>query len=357
MLDLAAGGRRLVCDWAGGLARSGDDGGTRPRFSGDQPRQAAEDEVEDRLIGRAGRQMDLDLGFHLDDAGGDLDEAQPQRVELRDPPGRGPGHQGAQAPQQPIGAGVQEQPELVGGGLGTRGAVGGEVGFPSLNVIFRLAAPAVEVLVEGTAAAVAEGGDDEAGIGAVAAGLDAGDDAADPAPGVCGVEELLEAADLASARINPEPGQGARLHSADVTLPCAGPGEAEHVVDPVRLTPVEYFRASVVAVGADQDLHIRPVGADRPQQATEKGADLDALRPLRRAKDGGDETAVLVEDDDRLEAVLVVMGVEQAQLLAAVDRMEGVVNVEGDPPRHLAKRPAIEIDQSTAEAQQRAYIR
>jgi len=37
--------------------------------------------------------------------------------------------------------------------------------------------------------------------------------------------------------------------------------------------------------------------------------------------------------------------------------IEGVVNVEGDPPRHLAKRPAIEIDQSTAEAQQRAYIR
>src|SRR5512147_1963859 len=89
MLDLAAGGRRLVCDWAGGLARSGDDGGTRPRFSGDQPRQAAEDEVEDRLIGRAGRQMDLDLGFHLDDAGGDLDQPQPQRVELGDPPGRG----------------------------------------------------------------------------------------------------------------------------------------------------------------------------------------------------------------------------------------------------------------------------
>ena len=104
--------------------------GTRPRLSGDQ---AAEDEVEDRLIGRAGRQMDLDLGFHLDDAGGDLDQPQPQRVELGDPPGRGPGHQCAQAPQQPIGAGVQEQPELVGSGLGARGAVGGKVGFPGLD--------------------------------------------------------------------------------------------------------------------------------------------------------------------------------------------------------------------------------
>ena len=51
------------------------------------------------------------------------------------------------------------------------------------------------------------------------------------------------------------------------------------------------------------------------------------------------------------------MGVEQSQLLAAVDSIEGVVNVEDDPPRHLAKRPAIEIDESAAEAQQRAYIR
>jgi hypothetical protein len=46
-------------------------------LSGDQARQAAEDEVPDRLIGRAAWQMDLDLGFHLDDASGGLDQAQP----------------------------------------------------------------------------------------------------------------------------------------------------------------------------------------------------------------------------------------------------------------------------------------
>src|SRR5512132_514442 len=73
--------------------------------------------------------------------------------------------------------------------------------FPGLDVVFRLAASAVEVLVEGTAAAVAEVGDDEAGIGAVAAGLDAGDDAADPAPVVGDVEEFLEAAHLPSPGI------------------------------------------------------------------------------------------------------------------------------------------------------------
>src|SRR5512132_902731 len=135
-------------------------------------------------------------------------------------------HQHPQAPQQPVGAGVDKQPELGGGGLGARGAAGGEVGFPGLDVVFRLAAPAVEVLVEGTAAAVAEVGDDEADIGALAAGLDAGDDAADSPPTAGGVMELLEATHLAHAPIGCEAGGGARLQAADMALQRAGRGEA-----------------------------------------------------------------------------------------------------------------------------------
>src|SRR5512132_2339232 len=119
---------------------------------------------------------------------------------------------------------MQEQPELVGGGLGTRGAVGGEMGLPGLDMVLRLPTPTVELLVEGTSTAVAKVGDDEAAIGAVAAGLDAGDDPANPAPAAGGVEEFLEAADLAVARVGPEACCGARLQTADVTLPCAGRG-------------------------------------------------------------------------------------------------------------------------------------
>src|SRR6266498_1542000 len=40
--------------------------------------------------------------------------------------------------------------------------------FPGLDVVFRLAAPAIELLVQRSATAMAEVGDDEAGIGAVA---------------------------------------------------------------------------------------------------------------------------------------------------------------------------------------------
>jgi hypothetical protein len=58
-------------------------------------------------------------------------------------------------------------------------------------MVFRLAAAAIEVLVQRSAAAVVEVGDDEAGIGAVAAGLNAGNDATDPAPGFGGIVEML----------------------------------------------------------------------------------------------------------------------------------------------------------------------
>ena len=128
-----------------------------PRFSGDQARQAAEDDAKDRLIGGARRQVDLDLLFQLDDAGGDLDEAQPQSVELHDAPGRGFGHQPAHRPEEPVGTGVKEEAELVGRGLMTGGAVGGEMVLPGLDVVLRLAARTVEPLVERLGAAALRG--------------------------------------------------------------------------------------------------------------------------------------------------------------------------------------------------------
>lgn len=50
------------------------------------------------------------------------------------------------------------------------------------------------------------------------------------------------------------------------------------------------------------------------------------------------------------------MSIEQPQLLAAMDRIEGVVDVEGDPPRHLAERRAVEIDQRPGQADERSLL-
>src|SRR6516164_9983024 len=114
-----------------------------PRFSGDQARQAVEDDAKDRLIGGTRRQVDRDLLFQFDDAGGDLDKAQPQSVELYDAPGRAFGHQPAPRPEEPVGTGVKEEAELVGRGLMAGGAVGGEMVLPRLDVVLRLTARAV----------------------------------------------------------------------------------------------------------------------------------------------------------------------------------------------------------------------
>jgi len=107
------------------------------RFSGDQARQAVEDDAKDRLIGRARRQVDLDLLFQFDDAGGDFDEAQPQSVELHDAPGRAFGHQSVHRPEEPVGTGVKKEAELLGGGLMAGGAVGSEMVLPRLDVVLR----------------------------------------------------------------------------------------------------------------------------------------------------------------------------------------------------------------------------
>ena len=86
--------------------------------------------------------------------------------------------------------------------------------------------------------------------------------------------------------------------------------------------PIENLRTAIVAVGPQQDLGVRPVSADRAQQAPQEGLDLLAARPLGGTKHGGDEAAFAVEHDDRLKSVFVVVGVEQPQLLTTVDRID-----------------------------------
>jgi hypothetical protein len=53
------------------------------------------------------------------------------------------------------------------------------------------------------------------------------------------------------------------------------------------------------------------------------------LRPFGGTQDRRDRSAAGVEDHDRLETVLVVVGVEQLELLGAVGGIEGVVQIEG----------------------------
>src|ERR1700749_922775 len=203
-----------------------------------------------------------------------------------------------------------------------RSAVGSEMVLPRLDVVLGLTARAVEPLVEVLGAAAFQAGDDKPGIGALEPGLDAGDDALDPAPALRGIMELPEAPHLAALGRRLEARGGALLQRCDMTAECGVGGQAEDPIHPVLPAPVEHFRGRIMTVGAQQDLDLWPMAAQGADQAAHKAADLHPARPLAGPQQRGDKAALCVEHNDRLEAVIVVIGVEQAQLLAAMHAIE-----------------------------------
>src|ERR1039458_3927252 len=228
--------------------------------------------------------------------------------------------------------------------------------LPGLDVIFGLAAPAVDILIEHARIAGVEISDDEACVGPVRAGLDTGYDPLDAAPACGPVEELLEAARLAFLWRGLEARLRAGLEIPDMPTQCGGRRDAQDVIETVGPTPVENLGTAIMTVGAQQDLGLRPVGADCAQQAAQEAADLLASGPFGGTKNGGDEAALAIEHDDRLKAVFVVMRIEQPQLLPAMDRVERVVDVERDPFGNPLEGFAIKIDHGAAHAQQGTSI-
>src|SRR6266581_6396355 len=114
-------------------------------------------------------------------------------------------HQATQPPQQPVAAGVEKEAELVGLGFVTGGPISREVSLPRLDVVFGLAACAVQRLVKALGATAGKIGHDEPGVASLRTSLDTGDNALDPAPALGGVVELLETPLLAAGRERPRP--------------------------------------------------------------------------------------------------------------------------------------------------------
>jgi hypothetical protein len=159
--------------------------------------------------------------------------------------------------------------------------------LPRFDVIFGLAAPAGDILVEDTGVAEFQVGDDEARVLAFRAGFDARDDSLDAALARGAVEEFLESA-LVLLRRGLEARLRAGLEALDMPAQCCGWRDAKDVIETVGPTPVENFGTAIMAVGARQDFRFRPIGPDRPQQAAQEDADLLATRPF-----GGRSTVVM----------------------------------------------------------------
>jgi hypothetical protein len=194
-------------------------------------------------------------------------------------------------------------------------------------------------------------------VGGMATPVDADSQSALNMDTIAALHKLIASQELAVPGRGLEPRLRAGFESLDMATQGRGRRDAEDVIEAVDPTPVEDFGAAIMAVGAQQDLGVGPMGSDRAQQPAQEGLDLLAARPFGGTKHGGDEAALAVEHHDGLKAVFVLMRVEQPQLLAAMDRVERVVDVERDPFGTLGERLAIEIDHRAAHSQQRANVR
>jgi len=71
--------------------------------------------------------------------------------------------------------------------------------------------------------------------------------------------------------------------AADLGMQHVVPGEAEDVIDAVRLAPIRDLGASIVAVAAPTQARLRPMTADATDDMSDDGADLDAAWRLSGA--------------------------------------------------------------------------
>jgi len=112
-------------------------------------------------------------------------------------------------------------------------------------------------------------------------------------------------------------------------------GEAENITGAVVFRPFHGLDAAVMAVAAPHDAGIRPMLFQARRHMLDDGPHLRALGSARRAQDDRHRRAARhVIDVHRRKAALVVMRVPERQLLAAMGRTEGVVDIED---LHLAR--------------------
>ena len=86
-----------------------------------------------------------------------------------------------------------------------------------------------------------------------------------------------------------------------------------------------------MGVASDKDADLRPGSPDTPNDPLDDCACLLAAGSSAGTQNTGDQSpARSLEDEERLVTVLVIVGIEQAQLLSSMRRIVGVVDVEND---------------------------
>src|SRR3954449_7629127 len=223
--------------------------------------------------------------------------------------------------------------------LPTCGRRTGRLAF--LDAVLHLSPGAVDVLVEpaGIAGGRAQRGDDEARVAPAMRPFCFGDDQAPAAPAVVRrPPERLETPRWPTRRECR--GLDRRQLAGELGLEPGIAGETEDEIDTVRLAPAHKTVPGEAAVGAQEDLHSWPTRPNLPDDARDlldgTGRRVDVGPPeLRR------EQVPPAEHIEWQVTVAIVVAVKEPALLAAVDRIVGRIEIEGD----LCRRFAVSIEE------------
>src|SRR4029077_11259948 len=178
---------------------------------------------------------------------------------------------------------MQDQPELIGLWIPTRGPVRGELSLVPLDEVLGLAAATVDALVEMLCRAL-ERGDDVADIETLLRGFDARGDAALPIPALGAVTQHGKGAQLCRGTCGTLDAQhigGFLGHGFEYRVAA----KAKNVVDALLFAPFHRFDPAIMAVAAHQNVDLGPVAADAPDHVLEDGAHLHPGGRLALAQD------------------------------------------------------------------------
>src|SRR5512134_2443764 len=163
-------GLDLIAVWV--VSGRGSAGRSWPRCSGSG--EGGGEVADQRRVRTGCGEGEADAGCGLDDAGAELQQPQSQGGELGDRQRVRFWDGVAQAEDQPVGSGMQEQAHLVCQRRAAAGAVRGELALVQLDQILRLAAGAVETFVDVFGRAGFAAGDDVTDVETLRGGFDAG---------------------------------------------------------------------------------------------------------------------------------------------------------------------------------------
>ena len=99
-----------------------------------------------------------------------------------------------------------------------------------------------------------------------------------------------------------------------------------------------------MAVAPQADPDPRKALADMTDHPLDQRQDLAAARRRRLPQHGHDQPAAGVEDVDRQKAPIIVVGVELAQLLLAVDPIKAFIKIQGEVAGNDREAIAIEVE-------------